>query len=131
MILDFATLTGAARVALGPDLPALFANDDALRDAFVQAANASRDPLWPLPLWQPYHSYLKSYLADMANSGGSRMGGAITAALYLEKFIPAGQRWAHIDVYSWNDIDRPGKPKGGEAQSLRASWQLLKSRYAP
>jgi leucyl aminopeptidase len=129
-ILDFATLTGAARVALGPDLPALFCNRDELRAEFVQAAQRARDALWPMPLWQPYHSYLKSYLADFANAGASRMAGAITAALYLERFIPAGQAWAHIDVYSWNDQDRPGKPMGGEAQSLRASWELLKTRYA-
>ena len=129
LILDFATLTGAARIALGPDLPALFANDDALRDDFSAAARAVRDPLWPLPLWQPYHSYLKSYIADFANSGPSRMGGAITAALYLERFVPAAQAWAHLDTYSWNDLDRPGKPMGGEAQSLRAAWQLLKRRF--
>ena len=130
LILDFATLTGAARIALGPDLPALFCNQDELRAAYVQAAQRARDPLWPMPLWQPYHSYLKSHVADFANAGASRMAGAITAALYLEHFIPGGQAWAHIDVYSWNDVDRPGKPQGGEAQSLRASWELLKARYA-
>jgi leucyl aminopeptidase len=130
LILDFATLTGAARIALGPDLPALFCNDDTLRGDFVQASGRTRDPLWPMPLWQPYHAYLKSGIADFANSGPSRMGGAITAALFIERFVPAGQAWAHIDVYSWNDTDRPGKPPGGEAQSLRASWDLLKTRYA-
>jgi leucyl aminopeptidase len=129
LILDFATLTGAARIALGPDLPALFSNRDALRDDYVLAARRARDPLWPMPLWQPYHSYLKSYIADCANSGASRMGGAITAALYLERFVPDDQAWAHIDVYSWNDADRPGRPMGGEAQTLRASWELLKARY--
>jgi leucyl aminopeptidase len=130
LILDFATLTGAARIALGPDLPALFCNDDMLRAQFVQAANRARDPLWPMPLWQAYHAYLKSGIADLANSGPSRMAGAITAALYIERFVPEGQRWAHVDVYSWNDSDRPGKPLGGEAQSLRAAWDLLKDRYA-
>ena len=130
LILDFATLTGAARIALGPDLPALFCNDDQVRAQFVMAANRARDPLWPMPLWQAYHAYLKSGIADMANSGPSRMAGAITAALYIERFVPEGQRWAHIDVYSWNDSDRPGKPLGGEAQSLRAAWELLKGRYA-
>jgi leucyl aminopeptidase len=130
LILDFATLTGAARIALGPDLPALFTNRDALRDEFMRAAQATRDILWPMPLWQPYHSYLKSHIADFANSGPSRMAGCITAALYLERFIPEGQAWAHFDVYSWNDVERPGKPLGGEAQSLRASWELLKARYA-
>jgi leucyl aminopeptidase len=130
LLLDFATLTGAARIALGPDLPALFSNQDALRAGFVQAAQQARDPLWPMPLWQPYHSYLKSYLADFANAGASRMAGAITAALYLERFVPEGQVWAHIDVYAWNDADRPGRPMGGEAQSLRAAWEMLKTRYA-
>jgi leucyl aminopeptidase len=129
LILDFATLTGAARIALGPDLPALFCNRDAWRDDFLRAAQRARDPVWPMPLWQPYHSYLKSHVADFANSGPSRMGGAITAALYLERFVPEGQAWAHIDVYSWNDAERPGRPMGGEAQSLRASWALLQSRY--
>ena len=130
LIVDFATLTGAARIALGPDLPALFSNNDRLRDAFVTAAREVRDPLWPLPLWQPYHSYLKSYIGDFANSGPSRMGGAITAALYLERFVPESQAWAHLDTYSWNDGDRPGKPMGGEAQSLRAAWRMLKQRFA-
>jgi len=129
LILDFATLTGAARVALGPDLPALFCNHDATRAEFLQAGTRARDMLWPMPLWQPYQNYLKSSVADFANAGASRMGGAITAALYLERFIPDGQIWAHIDVYSWNDADRPGRPMGGEAQSLRASWELLKARY--
>jgi leucyl aminopeptidase len=129
LILDYATLTGAARVALGPDLPALFCNRDALRDEFLRAAQRARDPIWPMPLWQPYHSYLKSSIADFANAGASRMAGAITAALYLERFVPDGQTWAHIDVYSWNDTDRPGRPAGGEAQSLRASWELLRAHY--
>ena len=129
LVLDFATLTGAARIALGPDLPALFANDDTLRDDFFGASRAVRDPVWPMPLWQPYHGYLRSNIADLANSGPSRMGGAITAALYLERFVPATLPWAHVDTYSWNDIDRPGKPAGGEAQSLRAAWELLKRRF--
>ena len=129
-ILDFATLTGAARIALGPDLPALFCNRDELRDKFMQAGARARDPLWPMPLWQPYLTYLKSYIADFTNAGASRMAGAITAALYLERFLPEAQAWAHIDVYSWNDADRPGRPMGGEAQSLRACWEWLKARYA-
>ncbi|MBB5209630.1 leucyl aminopeptidase family protein [Chiayiivirga flava] len=129
LMLDFATLTGAARIALGPDLPALFCNDDALRDSFATAARAVRDPLWPMPLWQPYHSYLRSHVADLANSGPSRMAGAITAALYLERFVPASVPWAHVDTYSWNDVERPGKPAGGEAQSLRAAWAMLRQRF--
>jgi leucyl aminopeptidase len=129
LLMDFATLTGAARIALGPDLPALFANDDALAHDYLAAGQRARDPLWRMPLWRPYLSYLKSGIADLANSGGSRMAGCITAAVYLERFVPEGQAWTHVDVYSWNDSDRPGKPAGGEAQGLRAAWGLLKARF--
>jgi len=129
LIMDFATLTGAARIALGPDLPALFTHSDALAADYLAAGERTRDPLWRMPLWRPYLSYLKSGIADLANSGASRMAGCVTAALYLERFVPEGQAWTHVDVYSWNDTDRPGKPAGGEAQGLRAAWQLLKARY--
>ncbi|KRG74167.1 cytochrome C oxidase subunit II [Stenotrophomonas ginsengisoli] len=128
-IIDFATLTGAARIALGPDLPALFANDDVLAQQWIDAGEATRDPVWRMPLYRPYLRYLNSGVADMANAG-SRMAGAVTAALYLERFIPAGQTWAHLDVYAWNDTDRPGRPAGGEALALRSAWALLKTRYA-
>ena len=130
LILDFATLTGAARIALGPDLPALYSNDDALADEWLDAGRQQRDPLWRLPLWRPYWRYLTSTVADIANSGPSRMAGSITAALYLERFVPAEQKWAHVDVYSWNDADRPGRPVGGEAQGLRAAYAMLKARCA-
>lgn len=128
VLLDFATLTGAARIALGPEVPVLFANDDALANAWLEAGERTRDPLWRLPLWRPYLRYLTSTVADLANAG-SRMAGAITAALYLERFVPAGTRWAHLDVYAWNDSDRPGRPAGGEAMALRAAFQMLRSRY--
>jgi len=131
LVMDFATLTGAARIALGPDLPALFCNRDDLAASYLDAGTEQRDPLWRMPLWRPYHSYLKSGIADMANSGASRMAGCVTAALYLERFIPDAQPWTHVDVYSWNDADRPGKPAGGEAQGLRAAWSFLKRRFAP
>jgi leucyl aminopeptidase len=130
LILDFATLTGAARVALGPDLPALFANRDDIADALLAAARETQDPLWRLPLWRPYLAMLESYVADLANSGASRHAGAITAALYLERFVPESQAWCHLDVYSWNDGDRPGRPRGGEAQGLRAYFGFLQRRYA-
>ncbi|MEJ1097343.1 MULTISPECIES: leucyl aminopeptidase family protein [unclassified Pseudoxanthomonas] len=129
LILDFATLTGAARIALGPDLPALFANDDALANAWIDAGMQRRDPVWRMPLWRPYLRYLTSNVADLANAG-SRMAGAVTAALYLERFVPAGQSWAHLDVYAWNDSDRAGRPAGGEAMALRSAFELLKGRYA-
>ena len=127
LILDFATLTGAARVALGPDLPALFANDDALANAWLAAADGTRDPVWRLPLWNPYLRYLASGIADLANAGSS-MAGAVTAALYLQRFVPAGTPWAHLDTYAWNDSDRPGRPAGGEALGLRSAYALLKAR---
>jgi leucyl aminopeptidase len=128
LLLDFATLTGAARVALGPDLPALYSNDDAIAAEWLGAAAQQRDPLWRMPLWRPYWRYLTSTIADIANSGPSKMAGSITAALYLERFVPAQQKWAHLDVYSWNDADRPGRPAGGEAQGLRAAYAMLRMR---
>ncbi len=129
LMVDFATLTGAARVALGPDLPALFSNDDALAEATLAAGRANNDPLWRLPLWRPYFKMLDSYLADFANAGPSRHAGAITAALYLERFVPDAQRWMHLDTYAWNDADRPGRPRGGEALGLRAVFAMLEQRY--
>ena len=125
LIMDFATLTGAARIALGPDLPALFSNNDQIANNYLRCGQEHRDPLWRMPLWRPYLSYLKSGIADLANSGASRMAGCVTAALYLERFVPEKQDWTHVDVYSWNDSDKPGKPAGGEAQGLRAAFGLV------
>ena len=129
LLIDFATLTGAARVALGPDLPALFANNDEAADRVIAAGRASNDPLWRLPLWRPYRKMLESYLADIANSGASRHAGAITAALYLERFVPDSTPWLHLDTYAWNDADRPGRPRGGEALGVRAFFAFLQERY--
>ena len=129
VILDFATLTGAARIALGPDLPALFSNDDALANAWIAGGEATRDPVWRMPLWRPYLRYLASGIADLANAG-SRMAGSVTAALYLERFVPQGTPWAHLDTYAWNDAARAGHAQGGEALGLRAAYALLKARYA-
>ena len=129
LMLDFATLTGAARIALGPDLPALYSNDDTLANDWLQAGQHQRDPLWRMPLWRPYLRYLTSGIADIANGSSTPMAGSITAALYLERFVPAQQAWGHVDVYSWNDSDRPGKPAGGEAQGLRATFAMLQARY--
>ncbi|WP_421569983.1 leucyl aminopeptidase family protein [Stenotrophomonas sp. PD6] len=128
IVLDFATLTGAARIALGPDLPALFSNNDVLAQQWLQAGETTRDPVWRMPLWRPYLRYLHSGIADLANAG-SRMAGSVTAALYLERFIAEGQVWAHLDVYAWNDGERPGRPAGGEALALRSAWAMLKTRY--
>ena len=129
LILDFATLTGAARIALGPDLPALFSNDDALADDWLAAGIRGFDPLWRMPLHRPYLRYLTSGIADLANSSAASMAGCITAALYLERFVPADVPWAHLDVYSWNDNDRHGRPAGGEAQALRSCYAMLKKRF--
>jgi leucyl aminopeptidase len=130
LVVDFATLTGAARIALGPDLPALFCNRDGLAEAILACGRDVHDPLWRMPLWRPYRAMFDSTIADFANSGPGRNGGAITAALYLERFVPETLPWAHIDVYSWNDGDRPGRPRGGEAQSLRAFFALLERGIA-
>ena len=130
LLLDFATLTGSARIALGPDLPALFCNDDALAADYLAAGERMRDRVWRMPLWRPYLTMLKSNIADLGNAGGSRLGGAITAALYLERFVPENLPWAHLDQYAWNDSDRPGKPAGGESQGLRAAYAMLKARFA-
>ena len=129
LVLDFATLTGAARIALGPDLPALFANDDAVAEAWLAAGRQTHDPVWRMPLWRPYLRYLHSNVADIANAG-SRMAGAVTAALYLERFLPENLPWAHLDTYAWNDNSRPGRPAGGEALGLRSAWAMLRARYA-
>jgi leucyl aminopeptidase len=129
-IVDFATLTGAARVALGPELPALFSNNDEFAAAALAAGRAEQDPMWQMPLWQPYTSMLDSRIADVANCGPSRHAGAITAALFLQRFVPQFTPWLHIDVYAWNDSDRPGRPQGGEAQGLRAMFAMLRTRYS-
>jgi leucyl aminopeptidase len=129
LIVDFATLTGAARVALGPDLPAFFANDDELASDALKAADDSEDSLWRMPLWEPYDEMLKSDIADLANSSNSPMAGSITAAMFLKRFIPEGVSWAHLDTYAWRDAPKPGRPKGGDALGLRAIFALLQSRY--
>jgi leucyl aminopeptidase len=130
LILDFATLTGAARVALGPDLPAMFANDDALSAALLDAGTAEGDPLWRLPLWDGYDEMLKSDIADMVNSAEGPFAGPITAALFLRRFVPQTIAWAHFDLFAWRPKGKPGRPKGGDAMSLRAVWAMLKARYA-
>ncbi|MEW6575605.1 MAG: leucyl aminopeptidase family protein [Pseudomonadota bacterium] len=128
LIVNFATLTGAARVALGPDLPALFANDDELADALLAAGKDVADPLWRLPLWKPYADMLDSDIADTANAGGG-FAGAITAALFMQKFVPDEVRWAHLDTFAWRPTAKPGRPKGGEALGLRAVYRYLSQAY--
>lgn len=130
VLLDFATLTGAARVALGPDLPALFANDETLAADIAAAAGAVSDPLWRLPLWQPYNDMLKSEVADINNAPGGGFAGTITAALFLERFVSPSVPWAHLDTFAWRPSAKPGRPKGGDALGLRAAWELLRRRFA-
>ena len=129
LILDFATLTGAARIALGPDLPALFSNDEELARDFESAAKAVTDPVWRMPLWDLYDEMLKSDVADLSNAADSPMAGAVTAALFLKRFIPDGTAWAHLDTFAWRPAAKPGRPKGGDALGLRAAFALLQSRY--
>ena len=133
-IIDCATLTGAARAALGPDLPALFCNDDALAGRLLAAGQDAQDPMWRLPLHDGYESWLDSPFADLSNVSQKPMAGAITAALFLRRFVPPGIPWAHLDLYAWNDMNRPGRPEGGEAQCARALHSLvaiLANEYHP
>lgn len=129
LLIDFATLTGAARAALGTELPALFCNDDRLAAEFLAQGVAAGDPLWRLPLWAPYRRMLDSRIADLSSTGNGPYGGAITAALFLESFVGAGIPWAHIDLMAWNVAARPGRPEGGEAMALRAAFALIAARH--
>ncbi len=129
LLIDLATLTGAARVALGPELPALFSNDDAAAADLVRIGLAESDPLWQMPLWPGYEDELSSKIADLNNVSTSGFSGAITAALFLKRFVSEARTWMHIDMYSWNSKDRPGRPVGAEAQCIRALYAFLKARY--
>ncbi len=129
LIIDFATLTGAARVALGPDLPAMFANDDGLAAELADCGTKVDDPVWRMPLWEPYNYLFKSDIADLNNSGESGYAGATTAAPFLQSFIPHNCPWVHLDTFAWRPMAKPGRPKGGEALGLRAVFALLQRRY--
>ncbi|QQS15024.1 MAG: leucyl aminopeptidase family protein [Rhodospirillales bacterium] len=129
MMIDVATLTGAARVALGPELPALFCNDDALAEALLKAGREREDPLWRMPLWSDYRRFLDSKIADINNAAQSPFGGAITAALFLREFVPDSVPWAHIDTMAWNQTARPGRPEGGEAMAARAIFAAIGERF--
>ncbi len=128
-LIDAATLTGAARVALGPDIPALFSNNAALAEAILAAGKAVHDPLWQLPLWDGYTSWLESNIADTNTVSSKPFAGAIVAALFLQRFVPDTVAWAHIDTYAWNDQTRPGRPEGGEAQTLRALFAMCETEF--
>jgi leucyl aminopeptidase len=128
LLLDFATLTGAARVALGPDLPAAFSNDAELLTAAQRCGDAVHDPVWPMPLWDGYDDELTSRNADLSNVAPSAFAGAIFGALFLRRFVTAGTPWAHFDLYAWNPRERPGRPLGGEAHCLRMAHRLIRER---
>jgi leucyl aminopeptidase len=130
LLVDCATLTGAARVALGPDLPALFSNDNELSDALLRFGNIVHDPLWRLPLWSGYDEWLKSPVADLNNVSSKPLAGSIVAGLYLQRFVKAGTPWMHIDLYAWNDQTRPGRPEGGEAMAMRALFALVSNGFS-
>jgi leucyl aminopeptidase len=124
LLVDCATLTGAARVALGPDLPALFCNDNRMAETLLRLGDSVHDPLWRLPLWPGYDDWLKSPVADLNNVATKPLAGSIVAALYLQRFVAPGVPWMHIDLYAWNDQSRPGRPEGGECMSMRAIFAL-------
>ncbi len=129
LLIDFATLTGAARVALGPDLPAFYCNDEATASGLLAVAEEEADPFWRLPLYQPYKRMLKNKIADLSSTGSGGFAGSITAALFLQHFVSETTPWVHFDVYAWNPSDRPGRPEGGEAQAIRAVFAYLAGKY--
>ena len=129
LLMDFATLTGAARVALGPDLPALFCSDEAWAERLLAAGRAAHDPLWRLPLWDGYAGWLESPIADLNTVSTKPHGGAVVAALFLRRFVAPSVAWAHVDLYAWNDETRPGRPQGGEAQAMRAAFAAIAQHF--
>jgi leucyl aminopeptidase len=129
LIIDMATLTGAARVALGPEVVPFYTDDDALAAALSRSAEAESDPLWRLPLWAPYDQMLDSKVADVNNVGAGGFAGSITAALFLRRFVSAAKAWLHLDIYAWNPATKPGRPEGAECQAARALYHLLTARY--
>jgi|CXWL01.1.fsa_nt_gi leucyl aminopeptidase len=128
LLLDFATLTGAARTALGPDIPPFYANDDALAAEFAQASIETSDPIWRMPLWDAYEGDMDSPIADLKNTGDGAFAGSLYAALFLRRFVTA-PAWAHFDIFAWAPKEKPSRPQGGEAQGLRAAWRVLKQRF--
>jgi leucyl aminopeptidase len=132
LMLNFATLTGAARVALGPDLPPFYCTSDAVADEISKAGLAANDPVWRLPLWDPYDKLLDGKISDINNVSSGPFAGSIIAALFLRRFVDKAARgqsaWAHFDIYGWNPSTKPGRPEGGEAQTARLLYDLIESR---
>lgn len=131
LLVDCATLTGAARVALGPDIPALFCNDDVWAGRLLEAGTLRHDPIWRLPLWAGYSAWLNSTMADLNNVSGKPFAGAVVAALFLQRFVGVGLNWIHLDLYAWNDQNRPGRPEGGEVQTMRAMFAAICDAWVP
>jgi leucyl aminopeptidase len=129
LLITMATLTGAARVALGPDLPAFYTDDEDLAVDLAKKAHLENDPFWRLPFWDPYNRMIESRVADINNAGEGGFAGSITAALFLKRFVSQARSFAHIDMFAWTPAARPGRPYGGEAQVIRALFALLKARY--
>ena len=129
LLIDMATLTGAARIALGPDLPPFYCDDDALAEAISQAGRRENDPVWRLPFWLPYMRLFESAIADTNNAGDSGFAGSITAALFLRRFVAKATAYVHFDVFAWTPVARPGRPRGGEAQGMRALFTMIRERY--
>jgi len=129
LLIDMGTLTGAARVALGPDLPAAYTQDEALASALVRHAAAENDPLWRLPVWQPYDAMLDSKVADLNNVASNSFAGSILCALFLQRFVASAKSWLHLDIFAWTPTAKPGRPEGGECQAARALYALLAERY--
>jgi leucyl aminopeptidase len=129
LLIDLGTLTGAARVALGPDLPPFYTNDETLSEDVARCAKAENDPLWRLPLWPPYDSWLDSKVADLNNAPSGTFAGSITCALFLQRFVEHAKSWLHVDIYGWTPVAKPARPEGGECQAARAIFKLLGERY--
>jgi leucyl aminopeptidase len=129
LLIDLGTLTGAARVALGPDLPPFYTNDDDLAEAVASNARSENDPLWRMPLWPPYDSWLDSKVADINNAPSGGFAGSITCALFLQRFVTDARSWLHVDIYGWTPSAKPARPEGGECQAARAIYKLLSQRY--
>jgi leucyl aminopeptidase len=130
LLFDFATLTGAARVALGPDLPPFYTMDSELALAIAQHGEATNDPVWRMPLWDPYDALLKSKVADLNNISGGPFAGSVTAALFLRRFVEKARSWVHFDVYGWSPTTKPGRPEGGAVQVAHLLFDLLETRFA-
>jgi leucyl aminopeptidase len=129
LLIDLATLTGAARTALGPELPAAYSPDEALLTSLRAAGEATCDPIWPMPLWAGYDDEFSSRIADIGNVSAGAFAGSIIAALFLKRFVTTTRAWLHLDLYAWNPKERPGRPVGAEAQCVRALYSLIRQRF--